>query len=329
MKILILANPTSAATDYYRTIGPFGRLAELDKGISLEIQYPQNCKWHHMYTSDVMVVQRPNGDETLNFIAEAKRMGKKILLDIDDLLHGLTDANPASKHFNNPQVKQTMDAALSMGDALIVSTPFLAEFYAQYFDKPIYVVPNCPNMQSTPYGEILPQHSPLRMFWRGSTTHLADLWTIEKVWRLLGDDPATSLMFIGIEKFLLPWFKGKANFVPWQTMYQLFEGMRNSGIDWGLYPLTLDDFNAAKSNIFAMEVLTAGGAVLAPEGLAEWEHPGVVRYKNPMHLQVLLSEIRSGKIDKQETVKAGRAWMEEHRNLDAWNQLRKTILENL
>jgi hypothetical protein len=48
-----------------------------------------------------------------------------------------------------------------------------------------------------------------------------------------------------------------------------------------------------------------------------------------MHLQVLLSEIRSGKIDKQETVKAGRAWMEKHRNLDAWNQLRKSILESL
>ena len=100
MKVLIVANPTSAATDYYRTTGPFTRLSQRNPNISLIIEYPQNVKWHHMFAADVLLFQRPNGDDILTLIAEAKRMGKKIVLDIDDLLHGLTDANPASRHFN-------------------------------------------------------------------------------------------------------------------------------------------------------------------------------------------------------------------------------------
>lgn len=94
MNALIVANPTSAATDYYRTTGPFVRLSQANPKVKLQIEYPQNVKWHHMFAADVLLFQRPNGDDILTLIAEAKRMGKKIVLDIDDLLHGLTDANP-------------------------------------------------------------------------------------------------------------------------------------------------------------------------------------------------------------------------------------------
>ena len=85
MNVLIVANPTSAATDYYRTTGPFVRLSQSNPKVKLQIEYPQNVKWHHMYTADVLLFQRPNGDDILTLIAEAKRMGKKIVLDIDDL----------------------------------------------------------------------------------------------------------------------------------------------------------------------------------------------------------------------------------------------------
>lgn len=329
MNVLIVANPTSAATDYYRTTGPFVRLSQANPKVKLQIEYPQNVKWHHMYTADVLLFQRPNGDDILTLIAEAKRMGKKIVLDIDDLLHGLTDANPASRHFNAPNILESMDKALTLGDHLIVSTPFLMDYYTPKCNCPITVVPNCPDLQSTPFIEVQEQHAPLRVFWRGSTTHLQDLYTIEKVWNIMGTDKNYSLMFIGIEKFMLPWYQGNAVFVPWQTLFQLFEGMGNSGIDWGIYPLTIDDFNRSKSNIFAMEMLCAGAPILAPEGLSEWEHPGVLRYKNPMHLQVLLSDIRTGKINKIKEVEAGRQWIAEHRDLNKHNETRNSILNNL
>lgn len=329
MNILIIANPTSAATDYYRTTGPFTRLAQSNPKLKLQIEYPQNVKWHHMYSADILVFQRPNGKDILDFIAEGKRMGKKILLDIDDLLHGLTDANPAARHFNAPDVRDTMDKALSMGDHLIVSTPFLKDFYQPLVKYPVTVAYNCPDLQSTPFQEIEDIHTPLRVFWRGSTTHLEDLHTIENTWKMMGEDKNYSLMFIGIEKFMLPWFKGRANFVPWQTLFALYEGMANSGIDLGVYPLTIDPFNRAKSNIFAMELLCAGAPTFAPEGLTEWDHPGVIHYKNPMHLQLLLSDYRQGKIDKRKEVEAGREWIKANRDLNKVNQIRNEVINNL
>jgi len=78
-----------------------------------------------------------------------------------------------------------------------------------------------------------------------------------------------------------------------------------------------------------MEMLCAGAPILAPEWLPEWEHPGVIRYKNPMHLQVLLSDIRAGRIDKIKEVEAGRQWIAEHRDLNKHNETRNSILDNL
>lgn len=329
MKILIVANPNSPATDYYRTTGAFMRLAKTDPDVKVRVEFPTNVKWHHIYESDVLVVSRPNGDEVLNLIAESKRMGKKVVVDIDDLLHGLTDANPAAKHFNKPEILQSIETALNMANSLIVSTPYLADFYRAYFAGQITVIPNCVIPEITPYAINKPIHNPLRVFWRGSTTHLADLHTVEKVWNIMANSTDYSLMFIGVERFIMPWFQGKAHFIPWQTLFALWEGMRNSGIDVGLFPLTNDAFNQSKSNIFAMEVLTAGGLPIVPEGFPEFEHPGVVTYKNTNHLQIVLSDIRSGKIDKVKEVNTGREWLEESRNIDQWNQLRKAIINSL
>lgn len=329
MNILVLANPSSPATDYYRTTGAFMRLAKITPDINIRVEFPTNVKWHHIYEADVMVVSRPNGDEILNFLAEAKRMGKKIVVDIDDLLHGLTEANPAAKHFNKPEIQRSIETALELADTLIVSTPYLQDYYRNHYTGRIHVIPNCSIQEVTPYGDNWPVHEPLRVFWRGSTTHLADLHTIANVWNIMGESKEYNLMFIGVERFIMPWFKGKATFVPWQTLFALWEGMRNSAMDVGIFPLTNDPFNLSKSNIFALEVLTAGGVVLAPEGFPEFEHPGVLTYKNPMHLQIVLKDLQSGKIDKVQAVNEGRAWMEEHRNIDQWNQVRKSIVNSL
>ena len=329
MKLLIIANPTSPATDYYRTTGVFTRMAEDLPGIELQIEYPTNVKWHHMYTADAVVFQRPNGKDILEFIVEARRMGKKIVLDIDDLLHGLTYANPAAKHFNDANTIDSMNRALQMADLLIVSTPHLADFYGKLTSAPVVIAPNCPDLRSTPFVPIQDLHHPIRVMWRGSTTHLADLYTISNVWNQLATNKHYSLLFIGVERFLMPWFEGNATFIGWQTLFALFEGMSTAGADIGLFPLTNEPFNVAKSNIFALEMLCAGAIPIAPEGLPEFEHPGVLTYKNPMHLQLILQDIKTKKIDKAATIEAGREWIMNERDLLNVNKVRFDALKSI
>jgi hypothetical protein len=48
-------------------------------------------------------------------------MGKKVLLDIDDLLHHIPDSNPAQGHFEKDDVKKSINEALRLADHIFVS----------------------------------------------------------------------------------------------------------------------------------------------------------------------------------------------------------------
>lgn len=330
MRLLIIANPTSPATDYYRTTGVLVRLSEAYTDVTLDIQYPTTVKWHHMFACDAVVVNRPNGDDVLNIILESKRMGKKIVVDMDDLLHELSDANPAAGHFRKPNVVQSINNALSLCDLLFVSTPHLAKFYTSYVNCPVHVVPNCPDLKSTPFAPLKEQSKPVRIFWRGSSTHLEDLFTINQALNAQSTrESALSFMFVGIERYLVAWYNCSGTFVPWQTLFALFDNMNKAGLDWGFFPLVNDNFNQAKSNIFALEMLVAGAAVLAPEGFEEFNHPGVIKYSNAKHLTQLFSEVGARKFNKIDIVQAGRAWVIENRDLAKWNEARYKALMSL
>jgi hypothetical protein len=96
MRLGIVTNLTSPTTDYYRSVNPFMRLRS--QMVNLHIIYlnPETVKWYDFYDVDVILFQRPNGDGMLSMVAEANKMGKKIILDHDDLLHEVNAANPAS-----------------------------------------------------------------------------------------------------------------------------------------------------------------------------------------------------------------------------------------
>ena len=136
-------------------------------------------------------------------------------------------------------------------------------------------------------------------------------------------------MFIGVERFMLPWLKGDAMFIPWQTLFGLFEGMAKSKADIGVFPLTDEPFNQSKSNIFALEMLCAGIVPIAPQVIQQFDHPGVLGYKNQNHLQMLLMDLRSGKIDKRQVINEGREWIKLNRNLDKVNETRLKAIKAL
>lgn len=83
----------------------------------------------------------------LDFMPEAQRRGQKVVIDIDDLFdeihesnhaHGSTDAKRSPD--NNREIYKEI---IALSDALICSTPFIADYYrAIHPDKPIFVVRN-------------------------------------------------------------------------------------------------------------------------------------------------------------------------------------------
>jgi hypothetical protein len=257
-------------------------------------------------------------------------MGKKIVLDIDDLLHNIPESNPASKHFGKADVQQSIEKALALADHLIVSTPPLKVFYSQVVDQEkITIIRNGWNTQEYPPCEVVEQRTPARMIWRGSMTHLADLHTVKDALRQIGSDPAFAFVMVGLEKYLLFDLPQEVIVRGWQTLFTYFQLMEKSAPDYGIFPLVNDEFNRSKSNIFALECLRAGALPIVPMGLPEWDIPGLLRYSNEGELKTLIAQIKAGKVDKVGCIEKARTFVFEHLTTQKQNEKRLEVIKGL
>lgn len=329
MKVTTFTSSKSVATDYYRSIGPLSRLAK-QKNFIHEIKHQESAQWHDIYNTDIVVIQRPNSTASLGIMADAKRMGKKVVIDFDDHLLQVPVDNPAAVYFENPQVKKQVIDTFRFADAVIVSTQKLYDIYKPYtLDKiPMFIIPNGWNPSDIPKMELKPKASATRFIWRGGSTHFADLHTLKnEINQLI--EMNTEFTFFGIPKFMAYDFSKKANFVEWSNMFIYFTFMQNIEADFGFYPLVRNDFNQCKSNIFAIECIINGMAVIADEYFPEFCMPGVILYDNPQSFKEMSIAAMNGEIDKQKIVKEGRKYISDNLHIDLLNEKRWKILKGI
>jgi hypothetical protein len=72
MKLTTFTSSKSQATDYYRSLGPFTRLA-LQKKFTHIICHQERAQWHDIYNTDIVLIQRPNSTASLGIMADATR----------------------------------------------------------------------------------------------------------------------------------------------------------------------------------------------------------------------------------------------------------------
>jgi hypothetical protein len=203
MKLTTFTSSKSQATDYYRSIGPFTRLA-LQKKFEHTICPQERAQWHDIYNTDIVLIQRPNSTASLGIMADAKRMGKKVIIDFDDHLLEVPEDNPASNYFSNPQVQKQIQDTFLFADAVIVSTKKLYDLYFPMCQGkiPMFIIPNGWNPTDMPMFEVQERHTPTRFIWRGGSTHFSDLHTIKpEINQMLEMD--TEVTFFGLNKFMM------------------------------------------------------------------------------------------------------------------------------
>ena len=334
MRIGIVCNLSSPTTDYYRTVNPFIRLREVFPQFVIKMINPDTVKWYDFYDVDAVIFQRANGNDLLGMINEVKRMGKKIILDHDDLLHEVSTANPASQHFNKPQVKESVEKAFKYADWVMTSTPYLKEFYSQFFDKDkITIVPNAIDLETTPFVAVKRDKAidkKKRIMWRGSMTHIEDLQTVDLFWKWLMAKETVEVAFVGLPDWLGKTLYPKAIHVPWNnSLFQYFEMMKNSNPHYGIFPLTNDNFNQSKSNNFAMEMLVAGAIPYAPRYIKEFNIYGVRLFDDQNDLkQMIQSDLEKDNLYFVD-LEAGRDWIKRERDLLKVNELRLNVMESI
>ena len=329
MKLTTFTSSKSQATDYYRSIGPFTRLA-LQKKFEHTICQQEKAMWYDIYNTDIVLIQRPNSTASLGIMADAKRMGKKVIIDFDDHLLEVPEDNPASIYFSNPQVQKQISDTFLFADAVIVSTKKLYELYYPMCNGkvPMFVIPNGWTPSDLPMFEAKEQHKPTRFVWRGGSTHFADLHTIkEEINYMLEMD--AEVTFFGLTKFMMYDLHKKAINVEWSSMFVYFTFMQRIEGDFGFYPLVRNDFNLSKSNIFAIECLANGMPVIADKYFPEFQMPGVLHYEHSGSFFNLVNDIMNGNIDKLALVKEGRNYIRETLHIDLLNRKRWEILKGI
>jgi hypothetical protein len=329
MKLTTFTSSKSQATDYYRSLGPFTRLA-LQKKFTHIICQQERAQWHDIYNTDIVLIQLPNSTASLAIMADAKRMGKKVIIDFDDYLLEVPEDNPANHYFANPQVQKQIQDTFLFADAVIVSTKKLYDLYFPMCQGkiPMFIIPNGWNPTDLPMFEVKERHTPTRFVWRGGSTHFADLHTIKaEINQMI--EMNTEVTFFGLNKFMMYDLNKKAINVDWSSMFVYFTFMQRIEGDFGFYPLVRNDFNLSKSNIFAIECIANGMPVLADSYFPEFNMPGVIKYTDPAQFIEFVTDIVNGNIDKAAAVKAGRNYVKEVLHIDLLNKKRWEILKGI
>lgn len=291
MKIALIGKKMESAVTYYRATGPFAELCRVNDW-QMAVFLPRDMTNDILHYFDIIFLHRPIHPSETEIIWKAKQVGVKVWVDIDDLLWKIPIANPASTMFT-PNDRDELMKAMINADVITCSTPAIADAIQTEYDRQAIVIPNAWNDRGgpvTPFNENAPRKTCL---YRGSNTHDGDLYTHRAAFRKYD---TIDFAFMGA----LPWYFAKSyegnllviRHEQWTgDILTYFDRIRQINPAFFIVPLENNAFNAAKSNIAAIEATDAGAVTIYPSYLQEFaKFPGIP-YDNPAHLVKVLTEI--------------------------------------
>lgn len=327
MKIAVIGKPIESAVTYYRATVPFAELCR-SEGWQFVIFMPKDVSADVLHYFDLVFLHRPIHPSETATIWMCKQAGVKCWVDIDDLLWKIPLANPANSMFS-PQDRQELMKAMINADVISCSTPGLADAIEKEYGRAAHVIPNAWNDRAGEMRDFNPNVQRKHILWRGSNTHDGDLFLHRSAFRPYDN---IDFSFMGT----LPWYfaKGYGGSLPvirherWtNNTLSYFARIREINPTFFIVPLEDNDFNAAKSNIAAIEATDAGAVTIYPSYMQEFaKFPGVP-YDDPAHLCKVLSEIDALSASAfMDVYRSARKYVETNLKLSEVNRIRKEII---
>lgn len=334
-QLLIIHDPQSTPGVRFYRMSPFYALPREEFSVDeMEVHQALSNEQWAWGRYDAVILKSYHNQDVMAAAQIAKAYGLKVVIDIDDMGLEIPEYNTAIKYFSHPQAKNIIASTLSLADLIIASTPAIKIAYSGMTKAKIVVIPNA--YHDNMFGDaskVKPAKKPVQMAWRGGKRHSGDLESVRKPmaeamnnpglqWKFWGGNPNESAPFLKAHP---------AQWEEWQSaLLMYFMAFARSEPDWLFVPLDVNTFNKAKSNCSAIEALMlAGAGVIAPYGLPEFQHPGVVRYKDNADLSALFKKIGKGEVSKEETVHAGQQWILENRALSKVNEMRVQAFQDI
>lgn len=210
---------------------------------------------------DAIWIARPLYRVALPLIREARRLGKPLLVDIDDWLLDVPLESYDAKFYAQRAIRQTLRTALRAADTVTVSTPLLAERCAT-LGVNAYVLPNAISLErfeSQPRSE---QY--VTVAFCGTVTHAPDMSLIAQPLRQLLRSQCENVHVVTVG-CLIPELVHEKGYTHYDQVsasdYACF--LSSLHIDVGLAPLHDTAFNRAKSDIKYLEYSAVGAVTIA------------------------------------------------------------------
>lgn len=302
---------------------------------------------HLMEWPDVVIFGRayPSQYDPIKIMREYKKLGKRVLYDMDDDFWSVAKDNPSvlvsSAH------KDQYEGMIEEADAVISPSPVLLKKFHKHFKKPGFLAPN--GIDDNLYVE-RPHQNPetLKVGYMGAASHWQDLQIIGEIipelqkkydflftiYGLVGE-PLEAAIYT-YNKILAHKFQPeKAEYhraavgfynqlqgarmwhVPFMPPELHPKTLSMCDLDIGLAPLVDNEFNRGKSNIKFYEYASVGTVTLASDVLP---YKSEVDYTAKNTVKDWTKKLEKLIVDEQfraKTLKKQQDWVKEHRSLDA------------
>ena len=293
LKILgVYANEGGCA--YYRVIMPCQKIKEL-YGDQVEVRLTQNPalidektgkmpgddhEFPDLEWADVVWINNISnfgGPYTARIIGLARKLGKFVHFDTDDLLIDLYDGHRLKSVYEDKQLYEITKWMYHNADLVTVTQKKFAQRVQQYTTGVLAVVKNCIDYNLPCWNQMRTKvKNKTRVGWAGGIHHEEDVKEfagvpssvnqrvgIEKVWWDFYGAPAPPdennpkgwqhEVWVNYQKILMRGFKGQQNWSVHQALPPDRYGSMFANMDLAIAPLQMNDFNDSKSEIKVAE----------------------------------------------------------------------------
>lgn len=247
----------------------------IDLSAQTEDPEKEDMKW-----CDVFFTQNLcnfGGPATTRMIGIAKKLGKFVWYDTDDLLTNIYDDHRLKETYTKNNLEELTKFIYSNSDLVTVTQTKFAERVAPFCTKTLAVVKNAIDydLPAWNHPKLLSRKGLTRVGWVGGIHHEADVKEFTGVPKFVNQRVGVQKVFWGFygrppvgpdqprdwqqdvwdnyEKTLLKGMKGDKNFKVYNALPSEMYGQFYSNIDLSIAPLQNNEFNDSKSDIKVAE----------------------------------------------------------------------------
>lgn len=286
--------------------------------------------------------------EPIKIMQDYKKLGKRVLYDMDDDFWQVAKDNPSVNVSN--AMKDQYEGMIRIADAVITPSPVLAKKFKKNFKKPVFICPN--GIDPALYTPRPREHQETVIGYMGAASHWKDLQLIGDVISKLAEKYTFTFAIYGLVGESLeaaiyayrriladntqpekaPYFMSAIKFYDQLKNVRMFHipfmppelhptVMSRCDFDIGLAPLEDNEFNNGKSNVKFYEYAAVGTVTLASKVAPYTEEVDYLAKNNFQDWYNKLEKLIVDKEYREKLLEKQRAWVLKNRGPEEQGRL--------